>query len=145
MAELGDLASAEAAPLVARPGPIDIGAAVGDAVHALDGLARDRDVRLLVEVPDRLIGWADAGHVARALQNVIGNGVAHSPPGGSVTTAAIASGPVIEVRVTDTGPGIAPDDVPHVFERFYRADPARTGGGGVSGDGPDKPSGHGLG
>ncbi len=145
VAELGDLASAEAAPLVARPGPIDIGAAIGDAVHALDGLARERDVRLLVEIPDPLIGWADAGHVARALQNVIGNGVAHSPPGGSVTTAAIASGPVIELRVTDTGPGIAPDDVPHVFERFYRADPARTGGGSASGHGPDKPSGHGLG
>lgn len=145
VAELGDLASAEAAPLVARPGPIDIGAAVGDAVRALDGLARERDVRLQVEVPDRLIGWADAGHVARALQNVIGNGVAHSPSGGSVTTTATSSGPIIELRVTDTGPGIAPDDVAHVFERFYRADPARTRGAGGSGVGTSKPSGHGLG
>lgn len=150
VAELGDLASAEAAPLVARPGPIDIAAAVGEAVHALDVLARDRAVHVQVEIPAAggLIGWADAGHVARALQNVIGNGVTHSPPGGTVTVTATASGPVIELRVTDTGPGIAPDDVPHVFERFYRADPARTRGGGeggVRGAGSDRPSGHGLG
>ncbi len=138
VAELGDLASAEAAPLVARPGPIDLGEAVGAAVQALDGLARERDVRLIDEVPGGLIGWADAGHVARALQNVIGNGVAHTPSGGSVTILASAAGPTIELRIADTGPGIAPEDVAHVFERFYRADPARTRG-------TERPSGHGLG
>ncbi len=93
----------------------------------------------MTAVPERLIGWADAGHVARALQNVIGNGVAHSPAGGSVTVAGTTAGTVIELRVTDTGPGIAPDDAPHVFERFYRADQVRGGGGTA------RPSGHGLG
>ncbi len=137
VAELGDLASAEAAPLVARPGPIDVGEAIEAAVQALDGLARERDVRLIVEVPAGIIGWADQGHVARALQNVIGNGVAHTPAGGSVTISASASGATIALRIADTGPGIAPDDVAHVFERFYRADPARTRG---AGDGTPKRS-----
>ncbi len=140
VAELGDLASAEAAPLQARPQPVDVGAAVAETLLALDGLARDRGVRLGRDVPERLIAWADAGHVARALQNVVGNAVSHSPADGVVTVSARADGPRIEIEVTDMGPGIAAEDVAHVFERFYRADRART-----SGPGPDRPSGHGLG
>ena len=71
VAELDDLARAEAAPLVARPGPSRCREIVGAAVGALDGLARERDVRVTVDVPADVVGWADAGHVARALQNVI--------------------------------------------------------------------------
>jgi signal transduction histidine kinase len=144
VAELGDLASAEAAPLVARPGPIDGAAAVGDAVRALDALARDRGVSITVDVADGLVAWADPGHVARALQNVVGNAVGHSPRGGTVTVAGRGGGTAVEIRVIDQGTGIDDADVAHVFERFYRADPARTGGAarGAAGAGP---TGHGLG
>jgi signal transduction histidine kinase len=142
--ELGDLASAEAAPLQARPGPVDVGTAVDDATAALEALARDRSVTLVADIPGGLVAWVDRGHVTRALQNVLGNAVAHTPAGGRVTVAASAPAeaapPRIDVRVRDTGPGIEPDDVEHVFERFYRADPSRTGG--VAGE---RSSGHGLG
>lgn len=136
VAGLDDLASAEAAPMQARPGAVDLAAAVADVARALESLARERDVRMRLEVPGGLIAWADRGHVARALQNVIANAIDHSPAGGEVVVAGEADGhALLYVRVTDAGPGIAESDVPHVFERFYRADRARGGTGG----------GHGLG
>jgi signal transduction histidine kinase len=57
---------------------------------------------------------------------VIANGLAHSPPGGTVEVTAVRAGGTIQVRVADQGPGIAPADIDHVFERFYRADTARA-------------------
>lgn len=144
---LDDLASAEAAPLQARPGPVDLAIAAADAAQALASRARDRDVRVRLDVPDGLIGWADAAHVARALQNVTSNAIDHSPPGTEVVVSGAGAGTTpasIVIDVSDQGPGIAEIDVPHVFERFYRADRARVdaaSGGRPGGRG----AGHGLG
>lgn len=128
--ELDDLASAEAAPLQARPGPVDLATVAAETTRALDGRAREHGVRLEVDVVANLAAWADAGHVARALQNVTANAIAHSPSGGVVTLTGGAAGPVVHLRVVDEGPGIAADDLPHLFERFYRGDAARTSDGG---------------
>ena len=83
-------------------------------------------------VPARCVG-RDPGHLSRALRNVVANAIAHSPVGGaSRCRRGSRGGPgrarcaTVAIRVTDHGPGIAPDDVPHVFERFYRADPSRA-------------------
>jgi signal transduction histidine kinase len=65
---------------------------------------------------------------------VVTNAVQHAPPGGRVTAETVA-GPSATVRVTDDGPGIAPDDLPFVFERFYRADRSRGAGHAGSGIG----------
>ena len=138
--ELDDLASAEAAPLQADPTDVDLPARARARATELDGLARDRTVKLAIDGPAGIVARADRGHVARALRNVVGNAIRHSPGGGTVTIAVDRAGPVAEIRVTDQGPGIDPADQPHVFERFYRADPAR---------GPDpatgRPTGSGLG
>lgn len=144
---LDDLASAEAAPLQARPGPVDLATAAADAAQALAARARDRDVRVRLDVPDGLIGWADAAHVARALQNVTSNAIDHSLPGTEVIVAgARATPPAVVIDITDQGPGIDEADVPHVFERFYRADRARAdaASGGTVGSG-GRGAGHGLG
>jgi len=128
---LDDLVSAEAAPMQARPVAVDVGAAAAEAARALESLARVRAVQVRLEVPDGTIAWADRGHVARALQNVMSNAVDHSPTGGEVVVTATREGSaVIAIRVTDAGSGIAESDVPHVFERFYRADRARAEGAG---------------
>ena len=130
VAELNELAGAEAAPLQAQPTMVDLGAAVRDVEGELDGLRRDRDVRLETSIPDGTAVTADPGHLARVLRNVIGNAIRHSPARGQVRVDAAlspaASGDAVAIRVSDQGPGIAPADVPHVFERFYRADPARA-------------------
>ncbi len=139
VAQMNDLASAEAAPLQAHPVTVDIGVAVREVEAALDGLLRDRRVRLDASIDPDVVALIDPGHLTRVLRNVIGNAIRHSPAGGRVAvTAAVsavpgvspassgASGSVVIVRVTDQGQGIAAADVPHVFERFYRADPARA-------------------
>jgi two-component system heavy metal sensor histidine kinase CusS len=65
----------------------------------------------------------------RAVGNLLANALAHTPPGGSVTLTARQAGSEVEVEVTDTGGGIPAEHLPHVFDRFYRADEARSGGG----------------
>jgi two-component system sensor histidine kinase BaeS len=126
VADIDDLARAEAAPLQARPAAVDLTNAIADVALALDGPRRDRSARLDVSVIPGTIAWADPGHLARAVRNVIANALVHSPLGGVVAVAAGRDGSVIRIRVTDQGPGIGPDDVAHVFERFYRADTARA-------------------
>lgn len=126
VADIDDLARAEAAPLQVRPEAVDIAATIADIGLALDGVRRSRDVRLVLVAPDGMVAWADPGHLARALRNVVANALAHSPAGGTVTVTASAGAGLISVRVADQGPGIAEADLPHVFERFYRADTARA-------------------
>jgi two-component system sensor histidine kinase BaeS len=126
VADIDDLAQAEAAPLQAHPAAVDLEVAVGEITLMLDGLRRDRSVTLDVAVPPGAIAWADPGHLARALRNVVANALAHSPPGGVVVVTAERLGTIIRIDVADQGPGIAPDDVTHIFERFYRADAARA-------------------
>ena len=127
VAELNDLASAEAAPLQARPVAVDLAAAVHEVVLALDGLRRQLDVRIEASIPDGTTVRSDPVHLERVLRNVIGNGLNHSPAGARLTVAATTADATVSIRVGDQGAGIAAEDVAHVFERFYRADPARPG------------------
>jgi signal transduction histidine kinase len=68
-------------------------------------------------------------HLARVLQNLVANAVRHTPVDGTVLIQAVRRPGELEVAVEDTGEGIAPQDLPRIFEPFYRADPARSGGG----------------
>ncbi len=124
--ELNELATAEAAPLQARPTAVDLGAAVHEILLALDGLSRERDVRVESAIPPSTVVLADPGHLARVLRNVAANAIGHSPPAGRVLIASSGRGPVVEIRISDRGPGIAPTELPHIFQRFYRADAARS-------------------
>ena len=126
VADIDDLARAEAAPLQARPEPVDLAAAIPEIALALDGPRRDRSATIEIDMPPGVLVWADPGHLGRALRNVVANALAHSPAGGIVSVTAARAGAVIRIRVADMGPGIAPGDVEHVFERFYRADASRA-------------------
>jgi signal transduction histidine kinase len=70
----------------------------------------------------------------QAVSNVLGNAAAHATAGGPITVSAARDGAEVVVTVTDTGPGMRPEQVAHAFERFWRADAARTrvrGGSGL--------------
>lgn len=78
---------------------------------------------------------ADADRMGQALANLLDNALRHTPAGGQVTVTADRHGGEVRLTVTDTGEGIAPEHLPHIFERFYRADNARDRGHGGSGIG----------
>ena len=76
---------------------------------------------------------ADPDRVAQVLRNLIANALWHTPPQGKITVETQAIDRIVRMTVTDTGEGIAPEDLPHVFDRFYRADKSRTRSRGGSG------------
>jgi signal transduction histidine kinase len=77
--------------------------------------------------------WTDVDHVLfrRAVSNLISNSLAHTPVGGIISVLAVQLDDGVRVEVADSGIGIAPDHLPHVFDRFYRVQrTARNGSGG---------------
>jgi len=92
-------------------------------------VAQAREVDLQRDVPGQLLVPGSEENLERILQNIIENGIKYAPRGGAVTVTARMqepSGSGVIVDITDTGPGIPPESLPHVFERFYRADAARS-------------------
>jgi signal transduction histidine kinase len=127
--QLGELTHAEAAPLQRNAEPVALEDLIRDIVAGLEGLLRERGATVTVAGAAGPV-HADRGHLARALRNVITNAIQHSPPGSEVTVTLSDAPDEMTVRVRDRGEGIADDDLPHVFERFYRADRARGAHGG---------------
>ncbi len=95
-----------------------------------EATAAEAGVGLTVTVKDPIVANLDRILVQRAVGNLVGNALAHTPAGGTVTLSARSDDTGVVVEVTDTGCGIAAEHLPHVFDRFYRVDQARTGSGG---------------
>jgi signal transduction histidine kinase len=126
--DLQDLAEAEGASLRRQASRVDLAAVVARAVTTAAAIFDAADVRLSMGPPEEgasLEVDVDARQVERALGNLLTNAAAYTPAGGSATVTLIREGAWTGVRVRDTGPGIAADDLPHVFDRFYRGDRAR--------------------
>jgi signal transduction histidine kinase len=97
---------------------------------------RDRNVSLRTDIAqDTPPIRGDAGRLEQALQNLAANAIRHTPEGGSVTLAAAPADDGVRITVRDTGPGIPPEHLPRVFDRFYKVDAARAGTAVPSGSG----------
>jgi signal transduction histidine kinase len=79
--------------------------------------------------------WGDADRLEQALQNLAANAIRHTPDGGEVSLVAEPDGDRVRITVTDSGPGIPPEHLPHIFDRFYKADASRAGTHVPSGSG----------
>jgi two-component system heavy metal sensor histidine kinase CusS len=96
--------------------------------------AADAGVALRVDAPTGVALFADRGLIQRAIANLVANALTHTMRGGEIVLSGERVGEGVRISVSDTGEGIAPEHVHHVFNRFYRADPDRTtghGGGGM--------------
>jgi two-component system sensor histidine kinase BaeS len=134
--QLGELVDAESGVLQRRPQVLPLGELLAEVERAIEPLFRERGVSLVVaEAAPSIRVEVDPTQVGRALRNVLANAAQHSPEGATVQVAVEAAAGEAVVRVTDAGPGIAPEDLSHVFERFYRADQARGAGQPRSGSG----------
>jgi signal transduction histidine kinase len=134
--DLFTLSRAEVGRLELRLGPTDVGAVVRRLVDTTAPLAwGQRRVQVLAEVaPDLPLARADAVRLEQVVSNLLGNAVRYTAPGGLVAAAVCAEPEAVRLEVRDTGEGIAPDDLPRVFERFYRgpsADAERRDGAGL--------------
>ncbi|MEZ0092001.1 ATP-binding protein [Streptacidiphilus sp. EB129] len=112
--------------------PVDLSPLVVDAVR--DAHAASPDHRWQVELPDDPATVdGDAHRLHQVLVNLLANAGKHTPPGTTVTTSVVTGPGVCELRIADDGPGIPPEQLPTVFERFARGDSSRSRAAGSTG------------
>jgi signal transduction histidine kinase len=127
-----NLARADANRIEARPTPIDIGALVGRVVASVSWMIGTKKITLESDVaPELPFVQSDDRWLAHVLVNLVSNAVKFTPEGGTITLRAAPRGDELMIAVIDTGPGIAADHLPHVFERYWQARPASQAGAGL--------------
>jgi len=126
------LSLAESGQLSLQRQAIDVADLLDSVAESMRVVAEDKDIALQVQVEPGLPPLqADADRLRQVLGNLLSNALRYTPRGGAVTlSAARGDGGRIRLQVADTGPGIAPEDLPHVFERFYRGEQGHVSGGG---------------
>ena len=126
---------AEAGELKLKLEAQDISELVRQAASAAQAQAAAKGVAVSVDLPDKLPQVKiDYHRISQVLRNLLENAVAHTARGGTITVAARQQDECLEVSVADTGEGIPAEDLPNIFERFYRVDKSRaraTGGSGL--------------
>ncbi|HLC23016.1 MAG TPA: ATP-binding protein [Dehalococcoidia bacterium] len=132
--DLQELTLADAGELILSRRPEDIADTIRKAISAMQPKIDLGGLSVHLDVPaGRLSCDIDSQRIGQVLRNLLANALTHTPDGGSITVSARESGNQVEVIVSDTGEGIPPGDLPHVFDRFYRVDRSRTRDTGGSG------------
>ena len=132
--DLFQVAQLDAGGLVLQPATCSLSDLISDTLESFSALARERDVTLSGSATaDVDPVTLDSLRTGRLLNNLIGNALRYTPGGGAVTVSAWRQGPEVHITVVDTGEGINPEDLSHIFERFYRGEKSRNRGSGGSG------------
>ncbi|MGW2104601.1 sensor histidine kinase [Streptomyces olivaceoviridis] len=147
--DLRDLSAADAGELPLATEPLSVADVLAQTAQGHAPRAEAAGVRLVVAADPELTVPADPVRLRQAVGNLVSNAIRHTPPSGTVLlkaagdlpaparagrTAGAATTAGVRIEVSDTGPGIAPEDLPHVFDRFWRAEKSRsrqTGGSGL--------------
>jgi signal transduction histidine kinase len=132
--DLRMLSLAEAGELHMDIEPLDVGELVQSTLERVNGAAREKGVALSADLSQPLSPVAgDRQRLTQVLLNLLSNALRHTPAGGQILVRARQTGGEVQVSVLDNGEGIPPAELPHVFERFYRADRARSREAGGTG------------
>jgi two-component system, OmpR family, phosphate regulon sensor histidine kinase PhoR len=127
--ELLELSLIESGEQPLLPRDTDVPLLLRDAVRRLHSQAQRAGVEVHLEEHDAGYCYVDATRLERAVINLLQNAIKFTPAGGSVTITARRTMGTLEIAVSDTGIGIGSDEIPRIFERFYKADHSRAGGG----------------
>lgn len=133
--DLLDLARLEAGQFQLALRPVELGAILSDVYRAQAALARGRNVAMTLDAPPTPPVQGDADRLAQVFTNLVDNALTYTPAGGSVHLAVRAGDGYVEGEVADDGQGIPEEELPRVFERFYRLDKSRVREDGRRGSG----------
>lgn len=131
--DVRQLALADAGQLELHRAPTDLCALVERTMAATEPQAQEASILLVTRVTDGPPVNVDAQRIEQCLRNLLSNAIRFTPAGGRVTVSLTHDRQDARIEVSDTGPGIAPDAIPHVFERFWRGDKARARSQGGTG------------
>jgi len=130
VADLQVLGSAEAAGFTLERSCTDLGKIADETAREFAGLFEGADIRLQTRL-EPATAWADQVRVGQMVANLLSNALKYTPKGGLVRLEVTPEGPWAIIRVSDSGPGIPADELPHVFDRFFRGRTASPSGTGI--------------
>jgi two-component system OmpR family sensor kinase/two-component system sensor histidine kinase BaeS len=134
--DLQTLSLAEAGQLALNEEPVNVSELLADAGTSFSGQAEAAGVTLAVSTEGDAAGltvWADYGRLDQVMGNLIANALRYTPPGGTINLQAANRSEKVVITVADTGEGIPAEELPYIFDRFWRGDRSRPHGGGSSG------------
>ena len=127
------LARTDAQPMLQAVEPIDLASLLPAVVTQMEPLAAERQQTIIATPSPTGMVYGNEDQLIRMLLNVLDNAIRYTPAGGRVTLGCRPRNATIEISVGDTGPGIAPEHLPRLFDRFYRVDRGRSRAQGGSG------------
>ncbi len=128
--ELGELSRIESGELILERKRIDLAGVVNRVIERLKAQADRARLSIILDIPRNLPGIVgDADRIEQVLVNLVHNAIKFTPQGGKIAISFRVEEDKLLTSVNDTGIGIPEDDLPHIFERFYKVDKARSGGG----------------
>ncbi len=124
--DLLDVAKIEAGKYVQHLVPTDIGKIIEDIVALLETRAKEQGISLTYSCKDLKPVQSDPKNMEEIFNNLVSNAINYSPEGGQVTVTAQGQGEYMEIKVKDTGVGIPPEELPKIFDKFYRVKNPKT-------------------
>ena len=134
VADMQQMSSLESGQIKLDLAPLDMYSLVDETLAVIIPECEEAGIHVYNKIaPNTPLVLADSDRITQVLLNLLDNARRHTPDGGIITVSAQREETLLRVTVNDTGVGISAEDLPHIFERFYRADRSRTGATGGSG------------
>ncbi len=127
--DLKELSLAEAGQITLHQESVNISELVNDLISNIPAFFSEKHIDVIANIPSDLpYGFADEGRIRQVLRNLLDNALHFTTNNGIITISAVAQQDWLKLSVSDSGSGIAPEDMPYIFDHFYKADRARTRG-----------------
>ncbi len=121
-----DITETEAGVNRLEPEPLDIGELILSACQLFDPIAQEKEIQLMTDIPEKIIIAGDRKKLQRLFSNLLENAIKYNKVGGTVTISVKKENQAVVIKISDTGIGIRKEDLPHIFDRFYRCDRSRS-------------------